>query len=714
MRDVDWGFGHHHRWACVSLFALLLGTACGDDAAPPVGDSGHTCTGDPECDDGVFCNGAERCEPGPAADARGCRAGDDPCMPSQDCNETDRCVTDCVAPDADGDGQDAESCGGDDCDDADSNRFPGNDEVCDTEQHDEDCDPATFGVRDGDGDGFPDDRCCNLDEAGNPSCGSDCDDAAGAIHPTESESCNTLDDDCDEMVDEGTGMTFWTDADGDGRASDAPDTAMMLACTAPAGFAAARGDCDDGNPSIATGLPELCDGLALDEDCDTSIDEGVRADCYADADDDTYAASGAVVMMVCRDATRMAVGGCPVMFTNRAPTGAGNTDCDDAMLAVSPAAAESCNGRDDDCDGTIDDGFFCAAGVSRACMGSAGCGSLAGSQRCAPDCSAWSPCALPDEGPTVAGTCNGCDDDLDGVTDDHFACVLGTSMPGCTTTCGTTGNRMCLADCDFDACRATEACNYCDDDGDALLRSDELPSVLPTQSLAFAPLGTASTVLTDFAVLGAAYLSSGTASSIAAVELTRDVRVGYGTITFTANPNAIGFGTMTPATGWAIWMYRVGSGTTVPAASTFGAPSNRNGWVGKWAFRGATIDDAILGVLRVSATDPDLDSGTVSGGSLNTPVSVAQALRLVVTPDNPDTAANETRVELYAGDSTTTMSREGLCDTSDGTDCMHTIRPGEVWRFGVSHVAGAAGSVTSLQLRGDSTTVVLSDACLLP
>jgi len=73
-----------------------------------------------------------------------------------------------TCPDADGDGRRSAACGGDDCDDHDAGRFPGNVEVCDADQHDEDCDPATFGFRDEDQDGVVDARCCNLDQAGQP------------------------------------------------------------------------------------------------------------------------------------------------------------------------------------------------------------------------------------------------------------------------------------------------------------------------------------------------------------------------------------------------------------------------------------------------------------------------------------------------------------------------------------------------------------------
>jgi len=147
------------------------------------------CSTDAECIDTVFCNGTERCTPGaPGADAEGCSAdpAGSPCVPPADmCDEaTARCFICAVPePDRDGDGHADVACGGDDCDDSDSRRYPGNAETCD--DRDDDCDPSTFGDVDADNDGFFDGQCCNPNSsvAGGVLCGDDCDDSNPAIIP---------------------------------------------------------------------------------------------------------------------------------------------------------------------------------------------------------------------------------------------------------------------------------------------------------------------------------------------------------------------------------------------------------------------------------------------------------------------------------------------------------------------------------------------------
>jgi hypothetical protein len=278
-------------WICCTL-----GAACGDDdVVTPVdagrldAGSGGRCASDTDCADALFCNGEERCLPAdPMADAEGCVAGPAPCAIGEACDEPgDTCMASCPVPrDADADGAIAMACGGNDCDDADPIRFPGATEVCDVDAHDEDCDPSTFGFRDSDMDAFPDDACCNIGPDSVPVCGNDCDDAQPGVHPTEAETCDGLDNDCDESVDETVRSTCWADADEDGYAP-AGAAAMETCGACPIGTTMrepidADVDCDDALDTVYPTAIERCDGL--DSDCS----DGGGADMAEDQDGDMH------------------------------------------------------------------------------------------------------------------------------------------------------------------------------------------------------------------------------------------------------------------------------------------------------------------------------------------------------------------------------------------------------------------------------------------
>lgn len=329
------------------------GSEDGDTDTPDTAPS--VCSTHADCSDGIFCNGAESCSPSDReADPRGCLPASDlePCLDGQTCSEAeDRCLSDCDAePDRDGDGHAAENCDGDDCDDADRNRYPGNVEVCDTDHRDEDCDPRTYGFRDGDGDGHPDSRCCNVEADGELNCGPDCDDDLAFVYPGAPELCNDLDDDCDGEVDEDrTDYEFYPDCDGDrhGAAGAAPQVACeppveVPDCDSPSPSASwireSHDDCDDREPDVNPGNPEVCDSVGIDEDCDSDTfgrtdsdgDDFISNECCNSQLDGT---------LLCED------------------------DCDDDDEAIHPGAAELCNGHDDDCDGEVDE----APGVLASC-----------------------------------------------------------------------------------------------------------------------------------------------------------------------------------------------------------------------------------------------------------------------------------------------------------------------------------------------------------
>jgi len=302
--------------ACSSPNATPDASDVGADAVMDVVPVCHT---DIDCTDHVFCNGAERCMPGAVgANAMGCLPPSAPaCTSGQTCNEAMmRCETGCGAtPDADHDGHRSIACGGDDCDDNDANRFPGNAEVCTTTMatggdggtllmrvdptHDEDCDPTTFANAashdgDHDGDGYVDHACCNTDRSGMTLCGTDCQDLAevmgmpasmmtivapGDIHPMESEVCDGVDNNCNGVVDEGATLNFYPDCDGDGF-GDRTATPMP-GCRAQQ-FATCMGhapvtdhtDCNDAIASINPGTPEVCDVAMVDENCNGMRNEG--------------------------------------------------------------------------------------------------------------------------------------------------------------------------------------------------------------------------------------------------------------------------------------------------------------------------------------------------------------------------------------------------------------------------------------------------------
>ena len=189
----------------VLVVPLLAASTCGGDeptpdaAVPYVSqrcmDNPNPCAADVDCSDGLVCNGMERCHlrPFPAgADSCGCKASEPLiCAPGASCNEElNRCES--CRTDNDGDGHRSLDCMGDDCDDNDPNRFPGRQEVCDVADHDEDCDPTTYGQRDADGDQFFDAQCCNVNGAGVRSCGPDCQDSNAAIVPG-AQICNKSD-----------------------------------------------------------------------------------------------------------------------------------------------------------------------------------------------------------------------------------------------------------------------------------------------------------------------------------------------------------------------------------------------------------------------------------------------------------------------------------------------------------------------------------------
>ncbi|MFM7203815.1 MAG: MopE-related protein, partial [Myxococcota bacterium] len=233
----------------------------------------------------------------------------------QDCNGTDLI-------DVDGDGA-AGGASGTDCNDNNGQIKPGA-----TEQPydgvDQDCSGADLTDVDGDG------------VAGGPT-GADCNDQSSAIKPGATELCDGLDNNCDGVTDLDAvdRLTLHPDGDGDGY-GDAQQT--VLACEASVSLLVDGQDCQDQDASIHPGSAEQCDGL--DNNCNGSIDEGVKTTYYQDADGDGFG-NASVTTQACS---------LPAGFVSN------STDCSDSSAQMYPGLAESCDGLDNNCDGTIDEG----------------------------------------------------------------------------------------------------------------------------------------------------------------------------------------------------------------------------------------------------------------------------------------------------------------------------------------------------------------------
>jgi hypothetical protein len=237
------------------------------------------------------------------------------------------------------------------------------------------------------------------------------------------EVCNGVDDDCNADTDEGF------------RLGD-PCSEGVGACERAGERVCARNGqavCD-----ARAGMPEaeVCNGR--DDDCDGAVDlvggQPVAEACYGGP-------QGTAGRGLCQSGTRTCAGG---RFG----------DCIDEIRPV----AETCNGTDDDCDGTVDDGLEqdCDTGLDAPCQ--------TGREVCA--AGRFGPCVV--QARAVAELCNDRDDDCDGDVDEGLD--VGAPCSAGRGACIAAGNIECrdgAAVCDASpGMPEAEACNGADDDCD--------------------------------------------------------------------------------------------------------------------------------------------------------------------------------------------------------------------------------------------------------
>jgi hypothetical protein len=175
-----------------------------------------------------------------------------------------------------------------DCDDSNPNINPDAPEVCDgidnncNNQIDEG--GLTTFYADADGDGFGDINVTIQDctaPANYVADNTDCDDNDPNINPNATETCDGIDNNCNNQIDEGALLTFYADVDGDNFGDN---NVSVQACTAPANYVTDNTDCDDNNPNINPNATELCDGI--DNNCNNNCNNNVDENCPLDPCDD--------------------------------------------------------------------------------------------------------------------------------------------------------------------------------------------------------------------------------------------------------------------------------------------------------------------------------------------------------------------------------------------------------------------------------------------
>ena len=232
------------------------------------------------------------------------------------------------------------------------------DEICD--EIDNDCDGDV-------------DENFDLDFDGYTSCNGDCNDRHKGVNPDATEICDGYDNDCNGKVDdEIEPLSCWT---GPG------DVILDETTTCKRGeqycVSGRWGPCN--NQVFPSG--ETCNGL--DDNCDGDIDNIRLTTC----------------------GPSKAVGVCEY---GRIICTEGESKCIDAIYPQ----AEECDGADNDCDGSVDEGLI------RRC--STVCGN--GVEECS--AGSWVSCDAPQPEPEL---CDGLDNDCDGQVDEGCSCVLGAA-----------------------------------------------------------------------------------------------------------------------------------------------------------------------------------------------------------------------------------------------------------------------------------------------